>query len=161
MAAVAMSCITLTQLSLSSLEDWSFQHIRDVFEAPTDELSRQAIDATFAADRLQARVNGTVLDYAGLIRSVLAMRQHSPGGLRVEWTSASAVPDDATNRNGSLVGAYIIRGIWKPVEAAGTLSEFERHKKINVRIESQSLQLGLDSRRIVKLEFVGLDVPVA
>ncbi|KAJ7082238.1 hypothetical protein B0H15DRAFT_912490 [Mycena belliarum] len=144
---------------LSSLAAWSAQHIRYVFEAPSDELSRCAIDATFSPG-LAGSINGAALDFNGLCQLVAAMRASVRGGLEVEWTHAEDVPDDALNRDGQLIGAYIIRGIWKRDQGSELLGEYERHKTVDVRIESQSSQLSLDSRLIVRLGVVAIDVPV-
>ncbi|KAJ7928832.1 hypothetical protein B0H13DRAFT_966066 [Mycena leptocephala] len=144
---------------LSSLAEWSIQRIRDVFETPSDELSRRAIDGTFSRT-LKASLNGTALDFDGLCGLVSAMRHSAPNGLKVEWSQADDSPDDLGNRNGLLVGEYCIRGIWRSSPDSEQLSEFERHKKVIVRIESQSPQAGVDSRLIVKLDIVASDIPV-
>ncbi|KAJ7707488.1 hypothetical protein B0H17DRAFT_972131 [Mycena rosella] len=148
---------------LSSLAAWSVQHIRNVFEAPSDELSRRAVAATFSP-ALAASLNGKALDFDGLCWLVSSMRASAPGGLKVEWKHPNEAPDDVLNRNGSLVGEYIIRGIWKNVPDSDSddlrLCEFERHKKVDVRIESQSSEPGLDSRLIVRLGIVASDILV-
>ncbi|KAJ6532009.1 hypothetical protein B0H19DRAFT_464621 [Mycena capillaripes] len=141
---------------LSSLTEWSVQHIRDVFEASSDELCQQAINNTFVPT-VTATLNGTALDFEGICRLVTAMRRTAPAGLKVDWSRADDTPDDPENRNGSLVGEYCIRGIWRSSPGSEELREFERHKKVAVRIESQSPQAGVDSRLIVKLDFVATD----
>ncbi|KAF7336784.1 hypothetical protein MVEN_02113800 [Mycena venus] len=143
---------------LSSLAEWSMQHIRDVFEASSDELSLRAIGGTFSRT-IKATLNGTPLDFDGLCGLVSAMRRSATSGLDVEWSRADDAPDDPGNRNGLLVGEYRIRGIWKSNPGSGQLSEYERHKKVVVRIESQSPQAGVDSRLIVKLDIVASDIP--
>ncbi|KAJ7761974.1 hypothetical protein DFH07DRAFT_415119 [Mycena maculata] len=145
---------------LSSLAEWSIEHTRAVFEAPNAALGRRALDATFAPT-LTAHLNGAALDFAALGHLVASMRASSPGGLSVEWMRADATPDDPANRGGSLVGEYIIRGIWKRVPGADTLCEFERHKKVLVRIESQSSDPAVDSRIVVQLDIVASDVGVS
>ncbi|KAJ7261776.1 hypothetical protein B0H12DRAFT_1069387 [Mycena haematopus] len=148
-------------IQLSSLADWSRQHIRDVFEAPSDELSLRAIGKTFT-HTLTASLNGTPLDFDGLCVLVRAMRRSAASsGLSVEWSRADSAPDDSENRNGLLVGEYRIRGIWRSVTpGSDSVSEFERHKKVVVSIQSQSCQAGVDSRRIVKLDIVASDIQV-
>ncbi|KAF7316690.1 hypothetical protein HMN09_00402100 [Mycena chlorophos] len=146
--------------ALPTLEEWSIRHIRDVFEAPTDADALRAISNTFSAFQLQGSANGSPIDFASVKRMVLALRQQAqePAGLSVEWISATGFPDDASNRSGVLVGEYVVRGIWRNM-GGGRLVQFERRKKVHVRIESQSSQMNVDSRRIVKLDFVGVDVP--
>ncbi|KAJ7732715.1 hypothetical protein B0H16DRAFT_1770122, partial [Mycena metata] len=151
-----------TPKRLSSLADWSAAHIRAVFEAPTTEASMHAIVDTFSP-RLVASLNGTPLDYAGLCGLVSTMRASAPNGLKVEWMSAQETVDDPELRNGSLLGEYYIRGIWRSVPGSGAEQrcEFERRKRVVVRlIESQSLDTAVDSRLIVKLDIIASDVPV-
>lgn len=84
--------------TLSSLSEWSVRHIRDVFEARTDEQSLHAISSTFA-DHLNASINGAPLSRDGITQLVLAMRGSSPGGLKVQWQQAVEAPSDPmTNR---------------------------------------------------------------
>ncbi|KAF8071815.1 hypothetical protein FPV67DRAFT_1447297 [Lyophyllum atratum] len=143
--------------SLCSLSDWSVRHIRDVFEAPTDEQSLRAISATFA-DNINASVNGAPLSREGINQLVLAMRRSSAHGLTVHWEQAVEAPSDpATNRGGSFGGVYIIRGIQKTLPGSQKPVEFERHKTVTVKIDSQSPSLYEDSRRIVSLVFVASD----
>lgn len=83
---------------LSSLSDWSIHHIRDVFEAPTDEESLRSIAATFSDD-VTATLNGAPLSREGINQLVLAMMRGSSHGLRVVWQQAVEVPRDPfTNR---------------------------------------------------------------
>ncbi|KAF9456750.1 hypothetical protein BDZ94DRAFT_1274861 [Collybia nuda] len=146
--------------NLCSLSEWSIQHIRNVFEARSDEQSLRAIAATFSED-VSATVNGVPLSREGIDQLVLAMRRGSSGGLRVQWQQAIGAPwDPATNRGGAFTGAYIIRGIQKLSPGAQKPVEFERHKTVNVQIESQSSNPHLDSRRIVNLAFFATDVRV-
>ncbi|KAJ7170862.1 hypothetical protein C8R43DRAFT_1059603 [Mycena crocata] len=148
-----------TETTLPSLAAWSAQHIRAVFEAPSDAHFERAVATTFS-QHLSASLNGTQFDFAGLCSLVASMRESAPGGLKVEWTRAEGTPDDIENRNGSLVGEYIIRGIWRSVPGSEQPREFERHKKVDVRIESQSAESGSDSRIIVKLAIIASDIPV-
>ncbi|KAF8206200.1 hypothetical protein K438DRAFT_1931467 [Mycena galopus ATCC 62051] len=149
-----------TPTPLSSLAEWSMEHIRDVFEVPNDELSLHAIGGTFSRT-IKASLNGTPLNFDGLCALVSAMRHSAASsGLTVEWSCADSAPDDPENRNGLLVGEYRIRGIWKRIPGSDQLSEFERQKKVVVRIQSQSAQAGEDSRLIVKLDIVASDIQV-
>jgi hypothetical protein len=85
---------------LSSLSEWSVQHIRDIFEARTDEQSLRSIDATFS-DSVNASINGGMLSREGINQLVLAMRKGSTGELKVHWQQAVEVPrDPSTNRVG-------------------------------------------------------------
>ncbi|KAK0193965.1 hypothetical protein F5146DRAFT_412323 [Armillaria mellea] len=145
--------------TMSSLTEWSYRHIRDVFEAPTLEESLCAISNTFAPN-VEAFLNGSRLGYEGIIQLVTAMRGGSRKGLQVHWKQAMDVPREPTNRNGCFGGAYVISGIQKPQPGTSRLSDFERHKTVTVIIESQSSDPYVDSRRIVNLVFVATDRPV-
>ncbi|KAJ6624033.1 hypothetical protein B0H10DRAFT_1785408 [Mycena sp. CBHHK59/15] len=144
---------------LSSLSEWSMRHICDVFEAPSDDLARRAIAATFS-DKLVASLNSVPLTLDELCRLVISMRHSAPCGLKVDWKQASETPDDSTNQDGSLVGAYTIRGIRKPIPGSNRMCNFERRKKVSARIESQSPEPGVDTRMIVSLNLVASDVLV-
>jgi hypothetical protein len=89
-----------TPAPLSSLAEWSERKIRDVFESPSDDLSRTAIAATFS-DKLVGSLNGAPLNFEGVSQLVMTMRHNAPGGLQVEWKQASDMPDDSLNRVGS------------------------------------------------------------
>lgn len=140
---------------LCSLSDWSFRHIRNIFEAQSDEQALREIAATFS-DAVDASLNGTPLTREGINRLVLTMRQASPRGLRVHWQQAVEVPQDSsTNRvshtqssqlattylpgarllsqDGSFGGVYIIRGIHKLLPGTTKPVEFERHKTVTVK----------------------------
>ncbi|TRM64314.1 hypothetical protein BD626DRAFT_568082 [Schizophyllum amplum] len=148
-----------TQFRLKTLTDWSTAHIRAVFEAASDAAALRAIEDTFA-ERLEGSVNGAPLSRPHLAQMVLAMRQSAgPRGLRVEWVQAQEVPGDATLRDGSLGGMYVIRGIQRATPS-GHPALFERHKTVAVRIESELLDPRIDSRRITSLVFVASDVRV-
>lgn len=89
---------TTSTNQLCSLSEWSVRHIRDVFEARSDEQSLRAISTTFS-DNVNASVNGAPLSREGINQLVLAMRRSSPGGLKVHWQQAVEAPlDPATNR---------------------------------------------------------------
>ncbi|TFK36660.1 hypothetical protein BDQ12DRAFT_653972 [Crucibulum laeve] len=145
---------------LAGLADWSRQHIRDIFEAPTEEQALKAISSTFSAD-INASINGSPIKKEDIKNLVLAMRRSSAGGLKVQWQQAVEVPKDPlTNREGSFGGVYVIRGITKMVPGHDKPVEFERHKTVTVKIESLSSDPSYDSRRIVNLVFVASDVRV-
>ncbi|KAF8643243.1 hypothetical protein AX16_009132 [Volvariella volvacea WC 439] len=145
--------------NLCSLSEWSIQHIRDIFEAPSDESALRAISSTFSED-LHASVNGSSLSRDGINQLVLAMRKGS-SGLKVHWQQAVEVPQDpSTNRDGSFGGVYTIRGIQKILPGSIKPIEYERIKTVTVKIESQSSRLDIDSRRIVSLVFVASDIRV-
>ncbi|KAH9902750.1 hypothetical protein C8Q73DRAFT_635136 [Cubamyces lactineus] len=138
---------------------WSTEHIRRVFEAKSEHDCLKALDDTFS-QRLEFTFNGSPLPRAGLQKIVLAMLQTSGFCLNVDWLNAVEVPRDGSNRNGMLGGYYIIRNVKKPVPGSSELACFERHKSVNVVIESESTDPSVDSRRIVKLAIVATDVPV-
>ncbi|KAG6857378.1 hypothetical protein H0H87_004740 [Tephrocybe sp. NHM501043] len=118
---------------LPSLTEWSVRHIRDIFEASTDEQSLRAISTTFAED-VDGSVNGAPLSREGIKQLVLAMRKSSPKGLKVHWQQAvEASSDPVTNRGGSFGGVYIIRGIQKTLPGSQRPVEFERHKTVTVK----------------------------
>ncbi|KAI0663913.1 hypothetical protein C8Q70DRAFT_386850 [Cubamyces menziesii] len=138
---------------------WSTEHIRRVFEAKSENDCLKALDDTFS-QRLEFTFNGSPLPREGLQKIVLAMLQASGFCLNVDWLNAVEVPRDGSNRNGMLGGYYIIRNVKKPVPGSSKLACFERHKSVNVVIESESADPSVDSRRIVKLAIVATDVPV-
>ncbi|KAK7033292.1 hypothetical protein R3P38DRAFT_790768 [Favolaschia claudopus] len=146
-----------------NLADWSKEHIREVFEASTDELSLRAINSTFSRS-LAATLNGSPLDFDMLCGLVSAMRKQTlpSTGLRVEWRHADATPDDSSNRNGNFVGEYYIRGIWRAISESEQLVEFERRKKVSARIECgfSSRDNSNSNRRIVKLDIVATDTQI-
>jgi hypothetical protein len=84
---------------LATLTEWSVDHIRSIFEAPTDMHALQAITNTFS-DSLSASVNGKPLNRSGVENLVLAMRRAAvAAGLKVDWERTLEVPDDdKTNR---------------------------------------------------------------
>jgi hypothetical protein len=94
-SSIATSTSTTSQLS--SLSEWSAQHIKDVFESASDEESLRAIKATFA-DNIAATINGSPLPRAAIDHLVLAMRKSSKTGLNVEWRQAVETPRDSFNR---------------------------------------------------------------
>ncbi|KAF5340893.1 hypothetical protein D9758_012193 [Tetrapyrgos nigripes] len=147
---------------LPTLTEWSIDHIRNIFEASTDSHALQAITNTFS-DTLSASVNGKPLNRSGVEHLVLGMRRAAAAaGLKVDWERTLEVPDDdATNRDGSFGGFYTISGLRKEIPGSRTLADFIRHKTVTVRIESQSNDQNVDSRKIVSLVFVATDVPVA
>ncbi|KAF7343777.1 hypothetical protein MSAN_01958700 [Mycena sanguinolenta] len=146
---------------LSSLEDWSRQHITAIFEAPTNELTLQALDSAFSR-ALKATVNGEPCDFEGFGKMIAAMAQETaPGGPRVDWIFTEETLDDAGHRSGVVKGEYFIRGIFAKVPGAEGLVEIEARKRVNGRIESQSSDAGVDSRRIVTLDATVNILPVA
>ncbi|KIY43930.1 hypothetical protein FISHEDRAFT_52740 [Fistulina hepatica ATCC 64428] len=146
---------------LCTLAEWSIQHIRDIFEAKDDAHAMGSIEATFAP-HMSGSINGTPLTRPLLTKLVLALRQSSPHGLKVQWTEAVGISEDpSTNRNGLLGGSYVIRGIQKTPPGSARPAAYERHKSVQVRIESQKKDTRVDSRRIVSLSFVASDICVA
>ena len=82
---------------LSSLTQWSQEHIRAIFESSSNEEFIQALEETFSRD-LKATVNGKQVGRQEIKQSVLTMRAESSGGLRVEWKQMVEVPQDTYNR---------------------------------------------------------------
>lgn len=87
---------------LCSLSEWSVQHIRDVFEAHSEEKCLRAISSTFS-DAVNASINGMSLSREGINHLVLAMRRSSGDGLKVQWQQTMEVPRDAATNRVSLV----------------------------------------------------------
>ncbi|KAJ7463510.1 hypothetical protein B0H11DRAFT_1642410, partial [Mycena galericulata] len=136
---------------LSSLADWSKQHICSVFEAPSNELVLQALDSTFSR-ALKATVNGAPVDFDGFAQLIASMSEHaSPSGPKVDWVFAEETEQDAGHRNGVVKGEYFIRGIFGKIPGVEGLVEIEARKQVVGRIESQSSDAGVDSRIIVTL----------
>jgi hypothetical protein len=141
-----------TSTQLSSLTEWSVQHIQDIFESTSDEAALRAVENTFSDD-LIATVNGARINQQGIKQHVLALRQSSSrGGLKVYWQhTVEASRDPTTNRvsrnlllrvnyiysviiqDGSFGGVYIIRGIQKVLPGNTYPTEFERHKTVTAR----------------------------
>ena len=82
---------------LSSLTQWSQEHIRAIFESSSNEEFNHAIEKTFSSD-LKAMVNGKQVGRQEIKQSVLSMRTESSGSLRVEWKQTVEVPQDTYNR---------------------------------------------------------------
>lgn len=82
---------------LSSLTQWSQEHVRAIFESSSDEESIQAIEETFSGD-IKAMVNGKQVGRQEIKQLVLSMRAESSGDLRVEWKQTVEDPQDTYNR---------------------------------------------------------------
>jgi hypothetical protein len=126
------------------------RHIRDIFEAHSEEKCLRAISSTFS-DGVNASINGMPLSREGINQLVLAMRRSSAGGLKVHWQQVMEVPrDGVTNRvslvprcdalaiayspqDGSFGGVYVIRGIQKSLPGTQKPVAFERHKTVTVK----------------------------
>ncbi|CCL99313.1 uncharacterized protein FIBRA_01329 [Fibroporia radiculosa] len=143
---------------LSTFYTWSREHIQRVFEAKSSEDCRQALDDTFS-QRIDLTLNGTTLPRTHLQKAIMAMVEDSGFRLAVEWHNAVEVPRDDCNRAGMLGGYYVIRNIRKRLPGESTIL-VERHKSVNVIIESESSDPSIDSRRIVKLAIVATDMPM-
>jgi len=82
----------------SSLTCWSKEHIRGVFEAPSDEESLRTIGETFSQS-LKGTLNGKPIDWEDIRQLVMAMRKESrASGLKVEWKHLIEVPENALNQ---------------------------------------------------------------
>jgi hypothetical protein len=91
---------------LSTLTEWSVQHIKDIFEGGTDEDSLRSISETFADD-ISATVNGTPLSRQGIDVLVLTMRKGSQTGLKVHWKHLVEAPRDANTNRVSLISCSV------------------------------------------------------
>jgi len=85
------------------MTEWSAQHIRDIFEAPSDDEALRSISNTFS-EGVDAMLNGKPLTREGIDQLVLAMRKSAcRDGLKVRWKETVEVPrDPSTNRVGTL-----------------------------------------------------------
>ena len=90
-------------MSLSSIYEWSIDHIKHVFEAKTEEDSLEAIDDTFS-HHIEIIMNGKELSRGELQKFVLAMVKSSGFRLGVSWQNAVEVPRDDSNRVSSAIG---------------------------------------------------------
>ncbi|KDR75970.1 hypothetical protein GALMADRAFT_139735 [Galerina marginata CBS 339.88] len=142
---------------LTSLAQWSQNHIKDIFESPTDEDCVRAIDETFCKN-VHAVLNGKPLGLEQIKQSVLAIRKEAHVGLTVEWKHTVEVPASSDYRDGSFGGVYFIHGIQRLLTGSQEPAEFVRHKTVTVKIESQSTATDVDSRKIVDLVFVAADI---
>ncbi|KAH9945017.1 uncharacterized protein BXZ73DRAFT_73246 [Epithele typhae] len=145
---------------LPTFSSWSMEHIKRVFEAKSELDCLHALDDTFS-QRLEFTFNGAPLPRVGLQKLVLGMVQTAGFDLHVDWKNAVEVPRDGANRDGMLGGYYVIYNVRKPLPGSTQLALFERHKSVNVEIESESADPSVDSRRIVKLAIVARDVQVS
>lgn len=141
---------TENAIKLSSLTQWSQEHVRAIFESSTNEEFIQAVEETFSSD-IKATVNGKQVGRHEIKQSALSLRAESPGGLRVEWKHTVELPQDAYNRviffwtrprsqvfdllqNGSFGGFYVIHNIHRRI-AGGNYDntvKIERHKAVTV-----------------------------
>ncbi|KDQ57055.1 hypothetical protein JAAARDRAFT_92720, partial [Jaapia argillacea MUCL 33604] len=145
---------------LSTLSSWSQTHIKNVFEARTDEACLRAMDTTFS-QKITATLNGSPLSREAMAKVVLAMRNSAKEGLSVDWRRTEEWPSDSDyNREGAFAGVYVIRGLRKPVPESEEPVEYERHKSVNVVIQSESSDPTFDSRMITSLTFVATDVRI-
>ncbi|KAF7791746.1 hypothetical protein EIP86_002770 [Pleurotus ostreatoroseus] len=115
---------------LSTIYEWSVEHIKNVFEAKSEDECIKALDETFS-QHIDFSTNGKQLNRADLQRFVLSMVQLSGFRLKVQWQNALEVPRDETNRDGVLGGYYIISSLRK-LSPNGTSGRYERHKFVNV-----------------------------
>lgn len=76
---------------LSTLTEWSFVHIKDVFEGSTIE----AIAGTFSKD-VNATVNDKSFAYEDFVKGVTYTRTLTETGLKVNWLQAVEVAEDPT-----------------------------------------------------------------
>lgn len=88
---------TENAIKLSSLTQWSQEHVRTIFESPSNEEFIQAFEETFSSD-IKATMNGKQVGRQEIKQSVLSMRAESSGVLRVEWKHTVEVPQDTYNR---------------------------------------------------------------
>ena len=88
---------TKNVIELSSLTQWSQEHVQAIFESSSNEEFIQAVEETFSSD-IKATINGKQVGRQEIKQSVLSMRAESSGGLRVEWKHTVEVPQDTYNR---------------------------------------------------------------
>ncbi|KZT67948.1 hypothetical protein DAEQUDRAFT_672301 [Daedalea quercina L-15889] len=138
---------------------WSKEHIQRVFEAKTSADCLQALNDTFSQN-VELILNGSPIPRTYLESTIMGMVEASGFSLSVEWLNAVEVPRDESHRNGALGGYYVIRNLRRQTPSSTTPMLYERHKSINVIIESESSDPSIDSRRIVKLALVATDKPM-
>ena len=94
---------TIPQTALTSLCQWSQEHIKSIFEAQCDEESMRAVDETFSPF-LKGKMNGNELNREDIKRLVQALRESSrqkagSAGLKVHWMYIHETPmTDSSNR---------------------------------------------------------------
>lgn len=129
---------------LCSLTEWSIRHIRDIFEASSDEQSLRAISATFAED-LNASVNGAPLTREGIKQMVLAMRESSPRGLNVEWLQAVEASSDPITNRVSFVSAHDPRfpiETYSREDRSAVYMSFAAYRKLCLGLQDQLILSG-------------------
>ncbi|KAH9831565.1 uncharacterized protein C8Q71DRAFT_781216 [Rhodofomes roseus] len=138
---------------------WSQEHIQRVFEAKTSADCLQALNDTFSQN-VELTLNGSPIPRTYLESTIMRMVEASGFRLSVEWLNAVEVPRDQSYRSGALGGYYVIRNLRRQSQESATPMLYERHKSINVIIDSESSDPSIDSRRIVKLALVATDKPM-
>lgn len=81
----------------STIYAWSIDHIKNVFEAKSEEECMSALDDTFS-HAIEVTVNGKTLSRMDLQRFVLSMLGSSGYRLNVQWQNGVEVPRDDSNR---------------------------------------------------------------
>ncbi|KAI0685959.1 hypothetical protein BC835DRAFT_1288927 [Cytidiella melzeri] len=117
---------------LPTLYQWSIEHIKNVFEAKSEDECQVAIDETFSQG-IEFMSNGKQLCRADLQKFVLSMVMASGFRLKVQWQNALEVPRDSSNRDGVVGGYYIISNVRKTSSSGVPVAgRFARHKFVNV-----------------------------
>ena len=93
---------------LPTIYEWSIQHIKNVFEAKSEDECIRALDGTFSQN-IDFITNGKQHSRADLQRFVLTMVTTSGFRLKVQWQNALEVPRDSSNRvrMSSLRASYV------------------------------------------------------
>ena len=91
-----------------TIYEWSVEHIRDVFEAKSEDECIKALDDTFS-QHIDFSTNGKQLSRTDLQRFVLSMVHMSGFRLKVQWQNALEVPRDESNRVSCAVKSHLER----------------------------------------------------
>ncbi|KIK66097.1 hypothetical protein GYMLUDRAFT_55952 [Collybiopsis luxurians FD-317 M1] len=147
-------------LKLCSISEWADKRTAAIYLSDSKTKAKQAIEDIFAP-HVRASLNGKPITREQIDLLLLGMRSSEEGSLGFWWTDrvATAV-DPATQRDGAVGGVYIITGLQTPHPETGKPIPSFRRKAVAVKIESQSNDLSIDSRKIVEFTTIASNFPM-
>ncbi|KAJ3840075.1 hypothetical protein EV361DRAFT_793549 [Lentinula raphanica] len=156
---------------LSTITEWADRRTAAVYTAKSKALAKDAIQELFAP-HVKASINGRKITRDEIDQLLLDMRPTEEGPLGFYWTDLVGTPRDPSHRDGSVSGVFIISGLRLPHPHSGQMVPTFRRKGVAVsyyfllifklvhRIESQSQDPAIDSRRIVEFVAVANNYPL-
>ncbi|KIK52684.1 hypothetical protein GYMLUDRAFT_88644 [Collybiopsis luxurians FD-317 M1] len=147
-------------LALSSIAEWTDERVAEIYLARSTAKAKQAIEDLFSP-HVKASLNGRSITRAQIDQLLLGMRSTEEGDLGFYWTDLVDVSGDPkTHRNGALGGVYIITGLQLPHPETGKLVPSFRRKCVAIKVESQSEDLSIDSRKITEFTTIAYNYPM-